>query len=681
MKKLFLSLSLVAFALGAQAQYQIPNSTFEGDFIQAYYKKIFLTTSIYYEPEGWHGYATIEGTLGSIGRSGAKLISTTDVRSTVLDPTSTSTKSACVKATSVSGIVANGVMTTGRIYANSMTATDGANNYNYSRIGNTNTENGNTNSKFYQTFTGHPDAMKVWVKFDAQTATQSSSYPYASVSAYLHTNGGTMYDPTDNVTNSSIIVAHASNTEIANYGNWHQLNMPFVYNNTNDPAAILVTFTTNARPGAGVADDALFIDDIEMVYNSELASVTYDGESIDFSHGTPVVNKLFDEEKLSLTSNGRGASIDYSFSTETGILSITVYGENISEDATNKHDYTIQFAQVTDYHKDNISDDLFVAVNGYANDPQENVPVSIEHFTYDGSSYVNFLLENFILISGENVIFVGNIEINNLKLTSDGEWDVFSFVGTKTLKAGSSTFMYQGMPVDMEEMGAEWVGPSLGALSMTLNGKIKDNMIYVTISISLVGQSVEVTYGYDFKNYTLSSEYGTICIPTAAALPVGVKAYTCDGITGSVLNLVEVTALEAYTPYILEKTGSDASYNILTTVKADNEVYTAGYLSGVLASIPAPVGSYVLQNNGKVGFYQVAAGQQPTVGANRCYLTVPAGVKAAAFFFDEDDATGIKTIDNAQQTTEGAAIYNLAGQRMSKMQKGINIINGKKILK
>ena len=29
----------------------------------------------------------------------------------------------------------------------------------------------------------------------------------------------------------------------------------------------------------------------------------------------------------------------------------------------------------------------------------------------------------------------------------------------------------------------------------------------------------------------------------------------------------------------------------------------------------------------------------------------------------------------------GQSIYNLAGQRMNKMQKGVNIINGKKILK
>ena len=39
---------------------------------------------------------------------------------------------------------------------------------------------------------------------------------------------------------------------------------------------------------------------------------------------------------------------------------------------------------------------------------------------------------------------------------------------------------------------------------------------------------------------------------------------------------------------------------------------------------------------------------------------------------------GIKTIDYGQQTTE---IYNLAGQRLSKPQKGINIINGRKVLK
>ena len=44
------------------------------------------------------------------------------------------------------------------------------------------------------------------------------------------------------------------------------------------------------------------------------------------------------------------------------------------------------------------------------------------------------------------------------------------------------------------------------------------------------------------------------------------------------------------------------------------------------------------------------------------------------------EATGI--VSPLGETEEGAgAIYNIAGQRLQKMQKGINIVNGKKVLK
>ena len=49
----------------------------------------------------------------------------------------------------------------------------------------------------------------------------------------------------------------------------------------------------------------------------------------------------------------------------------------------------------------------------------------------------------------------------------------------------------------------------------------------------------------------------------------------------------------------------------------------------------------------------------------------------------EADPTGIDEIKNEKlkMKDEGAAIYNLAGQRIGKMQKGINVVNGKKIVK
>jgi hypothetical protein len=38
-------------------------------------------------------------------------------------------------------------------------------------------------------------------------------------------------------------------------------------------------------------------------------------------------------------------------------------------------------------------------------------------------------------------------------------------------------------------------------------------------------------------------------------------------------------------------------------------------------------------------------------------------------------------VNGQSSMVNGQSIYNLAGQRLNKMQKGINIVNGKKILK
>ena len=45
----------------------------------------------------------------------------------------------------------------------------------------------------------------------------------------------------------------------------------------------------------------------------------------------------------------------------------------------------------------------------------------------------------------------------------------------------------------------------------------------------------------------------------------------------------------------------------------------------------------------------------------------------------EEDETAIESLAPANTESDGA-IYNMAGQRISKLQKGINIVNGKKIV-
>ena len=76
-------------------------------------------------------------------------------------------------------------------------------------------------------------------------------------------------------------------------------------------------------------------------------------------------------------------------------------------------------------------------------------------------------------------------------------------------------------------------------------------------------------------------------------------------------------------------------------------------------------------------FVKVNAGVVPA-GKALLPASEVAGVKSFIFVFN-DDATGITETRTATRE-EVEAIFNLAGQRMSKLQKGVNIVNGKKVL-
>ncbi len=115
--------------------------------------------------------------------------------------------------------------------------------------------------------------------------------------------------------------------------------------------------------------------------------------------------------------------------------------------------------------------------------------------------------------------------------------------------------------------------------------------------------------------------------------------------------------------------------------KAFVEPIAGNVLKGTLEPIDA-VGKYVLAkpDDEDVAFYEAKSG---TIAAGKAYIENPysdSDVKAFYFLFPGEDPTGISTIDNAQLNVDGV-IYNIAGQRVSKIQKGINIVNGKKFLR
>ena len=97
---------------------------------------------------------------------------------------------------------------------------------------------------------------------------------------------------------------------------------------------------------------------------------------------------------------------------------------------------------------------------------------------------------------------------------------------------------------------------------------------------------------------------------------------------------------------------------------------------GAADGISADGTQYILaQKEGAVAFYLAQSGT--TIAAGKAYIKSEAGVKA--FYFTEDGTTGIDNVNVNANLNEGA-IYNIAGQRINKLQKGINIVGGKKIL-
>lgn len=189
--------------------------------------------------------------------------------------------------------------------------------------------------------------------------------------------------------------------------------------------------------------------------------------------------------------------------------------------------------------------------------------------------------------------------------------------------------------------------------------------------------AIKIFAGY-VRNVEKDS-YGTICLPYAVETPAGATFSSVSSIdkTTGVLTLSNETSLEAGKPYIFQATGTVVVCQY--TGEAVAEPVADEYLTGVFEATPAPEGAYVMQSQeGVVGFYKVGS-VIPTVGANRAYLNVP-DANVRAFYFSSDDvATAIEGVN--AETTKADVIYNMAGQRVNKAQKGIYIINGKKVLK
>lgn len=251
---------------------------------------------------------------------------------------------------------------------------------------------------------------------------------------------------------------------------------------------------------------------------------------------------------------------------------------------------------------------------------------------------------------------------------------------------------YQGDKAESASTGnlgsASYMGPENPTSTAELTSNVTSFKIYATGGAIYLSQ-IEVVYEKPM-DYTLkvgSTGWSTLYLGLDATIPDGVTCYTISSIANETATLTPIATgtLPAHTGVIINATpntqytfryknnygGSEGISNLLEGSFNDTRISGGGYVLSIL--------------DGVVGLYAAKLTNGTFLNnANKAYLpasAVPASLQSNGLRFKVDDNTNIEYQDTTlyynQQPT---IIYDLMGRRVEHMQKGIYIVNGRKVI-
>lgn len=438
------------------------------------------------------------------------------------------------------------------------------------------------------------------------------------------------------------------------------------------------------------AGNVLEVDDVDFVYYHALSDLQVDGvtvEGFNESQTNYTLDVPYEADKVTYTVKGRSAQAQETYNEESGVLTIVVTNEG--ETTT----YTVQFdnstATVTPY-----SNDLSVTINGECTPPQ---PTEIQLIDEkDGST--SLALNNFMLVSGEDAMPVGNIYLTNVQRSGENPMRL------------TTTQKITIMPGDLPGIDF-WLGPMLGDVPVELNAEVADGKMTATIDIDMqeaLGQIIHVVFAPTLNVSTetnLNTEAGlynlvvnrnfkkgwsTLCLPfgiTPEQIGAeGAQAFTSE--SNNVLNFSKVENMEANTPYIVyfstEK--SDPMYfgvkventEAKSVNNSGNFTFKGNYTAGM--NMDGLYGVATIDGEQKI----VKGSTNSTLPATCAYFTNSGTMEDAyAIRLEGEEITGINAINNG--VAEDGAVYNLQGVKVSdtsmkNLPAGLYIMNGKKFI-
>lgn len=204
---------------------------------------------------------------------------------------------------------------------------------------------------------------------------------------------------------------------------------------------------------------------------------------------------------------------------------------------------------------------------------------------------------------------------------------------------------------------------------------------YETMGSNIVGTtSTDATLTLKVSS---ANRFSTAILPfDVEEIPAGLEAYSCNQMDGENLVLQPQTSIQAFTPYILyARNGYEGELSGNVDATKYQTVSTDGYLTGTIVKteVQGNDGHYVLQNQGDGPMFYKVDDVPFAIPAGKCWLTLPEEAYAVASL-RLPNPTGIESI-SAESNHAQDLIYDLSGRRVQKVQKGVYIQNGIKVVK
>lgn len=652
--KIFSSLLVLgSLALTAQAQgnYQIPNSDFE-----SWSSNSELSST-------WHSFSSAVGQWSSQKGNSPQPSKVDGYKGSAVQLYS--------KWIGVLfwGANANGNLTTGII---NMGSTDAANseNHNFSDI---------DNASGCLEFAGRPDSVVFYAKFS------SGGSPNGRVQLILH-DEVEYRDPEIDSQSGNRVGKAAVLIPVST--DWVRYSGAFTYDKeTPSTQYLLASMTTNPTPG-GSAGDYLTVDELELIYNHSLTDISYGGSPIaDFDENTLTYDLSYmeyNEEYLTYTVKGAGATVETSYNKLTGLLTITVKGNNYEVDNTSVTTYTVQFKE-PEPETTSYSSKLTVNSSSAADAPVD----AVAELTTEIDSTTTFCLKNVYLTKG---MPLGNIRLTNVKV--DGNH--YTYDGKFTFEDGD------------EEGAYGWLGSMYGELPVTLDATLDDSVLTAVVNVTLTGTTTpysfvfaeavtvdpttEIVSSTTPKNYTFTRElpagYSTVCLPVD--VQVSGTAYQMMSAEDGVAHFTKVsatgsrTSLSANVPYLVYmQRASTLTRYYGGTIDATPQAVTYGNytLKGNYVPDFLTNDAFVLHIDGDVISF-LPGSSETTLSSTEAYLTANGTA-------DDEVHIGIDGVISAIQTakTDGsinAPVYNLKGIKVAEstngLPSGIYLVKGQKFI-